>query len=92
MLIIFLNSKTLKSHFCSGLFPSHFLSISELKFQRSGLPNQGFGTEDIAKNNFSRKSFLMNFGVDFCCLLEALGAVFLIFWALKTRLEIKGIL
>ena len=30
----------------------------------------------------------MDFGIDFCCFWEALGAAFLVFWAL-TRLKIN---
>ena len=61
--------------FC--LFPGHLLSISELKFQRLGFGNRGFRTDAIVKNRL----------VLICRLLEALGTVFLIFWALKTGLE-----
>ena len=61
----FLEFKMLKIRFFSGLFPGHFLSISESKFRRLGLPNRGFRMEGIAKIDFSWKSFLMNFGIDF---------------------------
>ena len=65
--ISFLSSRTLKfeNSFLSGLFPDHFLSISESEFQRLGLPNQGVRMESIAKIDFPRKSFLMNFEVEF---------------------------
>ena len=80
-------------HFCFGLvYRSFVLSISESKFRRLGLPNQGSYMEGIAKVDCSRKSFLMNSGIDLCRLLEALGTVFLIFRALKTDLKIEGIL
>ena len=79
MYISFLNPKTLKFHFFTGLFPSHFLSISETKFQGLGLPNRGFRMERIAKIDFSRKSFFIQFGVDLCRFLEAWEAVFLVF-------------
>ena len=32
----------------------------------------------------------MNFGIASCCFLEALGAAFLVFWALETDLKIEG--
>ena len=48
--------------------------------------------EVVANIDFSWNSFLMNFGFDFYDLLEALGTVFLVFWALKTDLEIEGFL
>ena len=34
----------------------------------------------------------LNFGIDFCCFLEALGASLLVFYALKTRFKIEGFL
>ena len=37
-----------------------------------GLPNRCFRMEDIAKVDFSWKSFLVNFGMHFCLFLEAL--------------------
>ena len=71
---------------------SFLLSISDLKFRRPGLPNRHFRMESIAKIDFSWKSFLMNSGMDVCRLFDALGAVFLIFEALKTRLKTKRFL
>ena len=66
--------------FFSGLFPSQcFLSISESTFRRLGLPYRGFRRESIAKIDFPRKSFFMNFGVDCYRFVEALGAAVLIF-------------
>ena len=50
-----------------------------MKFRHLGLPNRGFRWEGIAKIDVSWKSFLVNLGIDFYRLLEALGAVFLFF-------------
>ena len=33
---------------------------------------------------------LMNFGIDVCCFVEALGTVFLVFWALKKQAWNEG--
>ena len=56
-----------------------FLSISNAKFQRLGLPNQGFRMEGIVKIVFSWKSFLLKFGIDFYRFLEALGTACKVF-------------
>ena len=62
------------------------LLISESEFRRSGLPNRGFRTECIAKNEFAWISCLMNSGIDLCRFFEALGTV--CFWGgLENRLE-----
>ena len=66
------------------IFSSNFKS----EIRRLGLPNRGVRIEGIAKFDLSWKLFLMNSGMDFCCFLEALGAVFLVFWALETELKI----
>ena len=50
--------------------------------------NQGFRREGIAKNNFLQKPFFMDFGIDICYFLEALGAVFMIIVDLETGLSI----
>ena len=55
-----------------------FLLTSALKFQRVRLATRGFHMGRIAKCGFARKSFVMGFGVDFYCFLEALGATFLV--------------
>ena len=73
--------------FFVGLVSRSFLSISESKIQRLGLPNRGCRMEGIAKTNFSWKSFLMHFGIDVYRFLIALGTVFLICSALKTSLK-----
>ena len=44
--------------------------------------------EGIAKNDLSQKSGFMDFGIDLCRFLEALGTVFLIFAAPETGLII----
>ena len=90
--ISFLNSKNLKKLVFQACLQVILLLISEPKFRCLGLPNRGFRIEGIAKIDLSQKSFFINFGVEFCCFLKALGAVFLVFWALKTGLEIKGCL
>ena len=54
-------------------------SISASIFRHAGLPNLRFSIECIAKVDFSWKSFLVNFGIDFYCFLYALGPVLLIF-------------
>ena len=78
--ITFLSSKILKYRYCfRACFQVICLSMSELKFRRLGFPNQGFRIESIAKNAFSWKLILMNFGIGFYVLLEALGAAFLVF-------------
>ena len=58
--------------FVSRLFS---LSISESRFRRSGLPNRGFRIEGFAEIDFSWKPFVMSFGIDFCCFLEAKEAL-----------------
>ena len=66
----------LKIVLCLGLFPGHLLLISELIFRRLGFPNRRFRKECIAKINFSWKSFLVNFGIEFYSFVAALGTVF----------------
>ena len=68
-----------------------FLSISELKFQRLRFQIRGFRLEGVAKINFSQKSFFIDLGPDFVRFLVALGAVFLVFCALKTDLKTDDI-
>ena len=70
----------------SGLFPSHFLSISESTFRRLELPNRGFCMECIAKIDLSQKSFFITFTIDFYCFLKALGPVFQVL-SLENKLE-----
>ena len=48
-----------------------------------GLQIQGFRMECIAKINFSQKSCFMDFRHEFSRFVEVLGAVFLVFCALK---------
>ena len=71
-----------------GLLPGNCLSISESKFQCLGLPNRGFRMESVAQIDFSRKLFLMEFGI-VCFLLEALGSDLQFLWALETGLKMK---
>ena len=73
--------------FCLVWFQVFFLPISASRFRRLGLPNRGFRMEGIANIDFSWKSFLMNFGIDFYRFLDASGAVFLTFQASKTSLK-----
>ena len=67
-----------------------FLSISDSIFGRLGFQIRGFRIIGIARIDFPWKLFLMNFGIDFYCFLEALGAVFLVFQASKIGLETRG--
>ena len=50
------------------------LSITDSKFRSSGLPKRGSGMESIAKISFWWKSFLMQFGICFCCFFKSLGS------------------
>ena len=53
-----------------------------------GTPNSMFLHRGIAKKkNLSQKSFFVEFGIDLCCFLEALGAVFLVSAAMKTGVK-----
>ena len=65
--ISFLTSRSLQFHFC--VFPNYF----------SRFPNRNVATFGTSKLSFSQKLFLMDFGFDFYCSLQALEAVFLIF-------------
>ena len=56
--------------FVKAVFQVIFLSISDSKYQRLGLPNQGFRMESIAKIGLSR--FIISQS-------DALGAVFYFF-------------
>ena len=49
------------------------LSIIDSKFRCSRLPKRGSGMEGIAKISFWWKSFLMQFGICFCCFFKSLG-------------------
>ena len=66
----------LKKFLFSGVFPCIFLLIPDSKFRRLGLPNRCFRTECLAKIDFSWKTCLMTFGIDFNSFLKALEAVF----------------
>ena len=46
------------------------LSIIASKFRCSKLPKRGYGMESIAKISFWWKSFLMQFGICFCCFFQ----------------------
>ena len=69
-----------------------FVSISDSSVRRLGLQNRCFRIEGIAKFDLSWKSFLKNFGIDFDCFVDSLGAAFLIFEALKASLKTKRLL
>ena len=56
------------------------LSIIDSKFRCSRLPKRGSDMEGIAKISFWWKSFLMQFGIGFCCFLEALRVSFIDYW------------
>ena len=49
----FPGSTCLKKRLFLGLFPDHFLSLSDLNFQRLGLRNRRFRMEGVAKVDFS---------------------------------------
>ena len=71
---VFESQNSSKFLFLLGLSPDRF-------FYR--VLNQKFGVwefQSVSVSNivFSWKSFLMNFGMDFCCFLEALGAAFMV--------------
>ena len=51
-----------------------------------------FAGKVLQQTFFLWKSFLMDFGIVFCDLLEVLGAVFLNFLGLENRLENRRIL
>ena len=69
----------------------YFFSDFWLEFSTLGLPNRCVRMEgtSTAKIDFSWKSFSKNFGTEFKCFLDALGAVFLTFQASKTNLKTK---
>ena len=64
--------------------------ICESKFGRLGFLKASFRIESIANINLSQKAFFYECRVDLCCVSEALAAVFLIFAALETGLNIDG--
>ena len=76
---LFFDYKKLDISFFLACFQVIFVSISESKFRRLGLQNQGLRIESNAKHAVSWESFLITFGIDFYHLLEALGAAFLVF-------------
>ena len=78
--------------FFLGLFPDHFLSISDSNFRRVGLPNHCFRIENIAKFDFSRKSFLVISGMHLYYFCGSLGNILQVSSALKTMLKTKRFL
>ena len=83
--------KCVKNRFIVRLVSRLFFSDFCIEFS-TFLTNRCFRMECTAKIDVSWKSFLVNFGMDFCCLSEALGAVFLTFLALKADLKTEGFL
>ena len=72
----------LKFQFVFGLVSrSLLIPILESKVRLLGFLIPDFCIEVIAQNSFSQKSFFIDFEAHFCCCLEALGTVFLIFVA-----------
>ena len=69
---------------------SLFVLICESNFGHLGLLKPRFNIESTGRPKFSQKSILMDCWVDLYCFSEALGAVFLIFAALGTSLDIDG--
>ena len=96
LVLVYVNFLSARSSKFGFLFRIDFQvvisSISESKFRRSGLQNQGFRMESIAKIVFLWISFLMKPGIDLCRFFGSMGAVVLVFWALKTDLKIRGLL
>ena len=64
-----------------------FVLISDSKFTSLGLQIQGVRKEGIVKTNFSQKSFVMNFRVDFSGFLWGLGIRFSVFLFLENKLK-----
>ena len=90
--ISFSISRSLTFDLFFGLVSMLFLSsIYESKFRRLGLPNRSFCKESLAKLDFSRKSFLMNFLDRFLSFFGGLGGRFSGFLGLENGLEIRGI-
>ena len=63
----FFDFKKLSTSLFPGLFPGHFLSISESKFRRLRLPNRGVRKEGSCKSRLFTEIVLMSFSVDICC-------------------------
>ena len=72
-----------------GLFTG-FFAISDLNFRCLGFQNHCFHKQSIEQIAFSRESFSVNFGMHFCSLLDALGAVFVIFFRIDNTLEYEA--
>ena len=69
----------LKKYLFRACFQVIFLTISDRKHQRLGLPNQGVRIQGIAKIDlFTETVFFVTLKVDFSFLFVVLGAVFLV--------------
>ena len=76
----FLGTQMFKKMFCFwACFQVICLSISHSKYQRLGLPNQGFRMEGFAAIDFGRKSFFKPLRIELARFLDALKAVFQFF-------------
>ena len=75
----FLGSKCFKNCLFSGLFPDYFLNRCLTRSFYVFDSKSRFSHEGLAKVDISRKSFLLDLGVDVHRFLEALEAVFPVF-------------
>ena len=79
-MLVFEIQNTKNFVFFLGLFPTHFLSISNSNFRRLGLPNRCFHMEGIANMDFFMEIVFEEFRHGFLVFFfDALGAVFLVF-------------
>ena len=90
--INFLSSRSSTFHFFGFVSMSFVNRFLNRNFDAWDFQIEVFARKRFAKIVCSRKSFLMNSGVEFCCFLEAVGAAFLVLGALKIDLKIKGFL
>ena len=85
--ISFLSSRSLKYHFCSGLFPGRFLSIYESQFRQRGTPTSRFSQGKNYNNRFVTEIVFNEFRNRFLLFFNAMGAGFLVCCALKASLK-----
>ena len=71
--------KCVKIFLFLNLFPGHFFIDFGLEFRGLGLKDRCFRMDGIAKKEFSWNSFKKKIGVEFKCLFNASGTVFLVF-------------
>ena len=90
--ISFLVSRSSKFHFCSGLFPGHFFIGFWVEMSTLRTPKSRFSQGKYCQNQlFTEIVFFMNFGTVFGCFLEALEAVYSVFFlCVKNKLKNHG--